>query len=104
MIIDGRSFQSDLMIIADSVVPGWWRNSGHRVDVKDVFDILKVRPDILVIGKGMPGRMEPTEALRAELQKAKIKLVEQPTPQAAQTFNQLKAEGKKVAAAFHLTC
>jgi hypothetical protein len=48
--------------------------------------------------------MDSTEALRAELQMAKIKLVEQPTPEAVQTFNLLKAEGKKVAAAFHLTC
>lgn len=104
MIVEGRSFDSDLKIVEGSIVPGWWRKSGHIVDVDDLEDILSAKPDVLVIGKGQPGRMEPTDLLRKKLQTANIKLVEQSTPEAVKTFNRLKEEGKKVAAAFHLTC
>jgi hypothetical protein len=104
IIVEGRAFESDIKIVDDRVVPNWWRMSGHSVEMEDIDDILNAKPEILVIGTGQPGRMESTDNLRAGLQKADIKLLEQPTSEAIQTFNRLKGEGKRVAAAFHLTC
>lgn len=104
MVVDGTTHSADLKIIGSRVVAGWWRKSGHAVEVSDVADILVVRPEVLVIGQGKPGLMKVAESLRKELALLGIDLIEEPTAGAVQTFNRLRAEGREVAAGFHLTC
>ena len=104
MRIDGKSYTSDLKIIGDKVIANWWRKTGHEVDVGDVEDILSSDIEILVIGKGQPGMMRVSQALKDELRKRGIKLVEKPTVEAYIEFNKYFSEGRKVAGAFHLTC
>jgi len=104
MRIGERNIRSDLKIIDGRVESDWWRKEGHSVYVEDVADILSIKPDVLVVGTGDPGRMQVTELLRAALLEARIDLIEQPTAQAIVTFNRLRREGKRVAGAFHLTC
>jgi hypothetical protein len=41
-------------------VTSWWRQSGHRVNVADIEDIVEDRPDVVVFGKGQPGLMKAT--------------------------------------------
>lgn len=53
--IQDQHYSSDLKIINGKVYPGWWRKSGHSVDIDDVVDILSVKPDYLVIGSGSSG-------------------------------------------------
>ncbi len=104
IVIDGVSYASDIKIIRRKVVPNWWRKSGHRVESDDIQDIMKDKPEILVLGKGQPGQMAATKELRNILSKNSIELIEESTPQAIKTFNRLIQEGKNVAAGFHLTC
>ena len=104
MTISGKSYRSDLKIIAGKVLPDWWRISGHRVVLSDVEDILQARPDILVIGSGASGLMRVSESLQRHLTEIGVALVVEPTAEAILTFNRLVGEGKKVAAGFHLTC
>jgi hypothetical protein len=72
--------------------------------VFDVDDILVAAPEILIVGMGQPGMMRVAETLRATLVASGIELTEEPTAKAVQSFNRLCLEGKRVAAAFHLTC
>lgn len=102
--VDGQRYTSDIKIIRGSVVPDWWRGSGHTVDVADVHDILHNKPDVVVIGKGDPGYMQVADSLRQYAEKNGIKLIEEKTPAAIHTFNRLLKEGKKVAAGFHVGC
>ncbi len=102
--VDGKNYTSDIKIIGGRVISNWWRKTGHEVDVGDVADILNSDVDILVVGKGQPGMMKVSAALRDELERKGIKLIEKPTAEAYEEFNRLFSEGKKVAAAFHLTC
>lgn len=102
--VDGHRYTSDIKIIRGSVVPDWWRGSGHTVDVADVHDILQVKPDVVVIGKGDPGYMRVADSLREYAGKNGIHLVEENTPAAIHTFNRLYKEGKKIAAGFHIGC
>jgi len=104
MVIDGRVYQADLTIVSGQVQAGWWRREGHLVEVEDVTDILAARPEILVVGTGSPGQMRVSDTLARTLRDLAIELVEQPTPAATATYNQLAAEGRNTAAAFHLTC
>ena len=104
MTIDGVQHQRDLKIVGGRVAAGWWRKEGHRVDVDDVRDILEARPEVLVVGTGAHGLMRVTGGLREALAEQGIELVAEPSDRAAETFNRLLGQGRRAAAAFHLTC
>ena len=102
--IDGKHYQTDVKIVGKRVVADWWRQQGHVLDAIDVDDILSARPEYLVVGRGSPGNMAVAENLRETLEAVGIELIDEPTSRAVKTFNKLRAEGRRVAGAFHLTC
>ncbi len=104
IVVNSVRYTNDMKIVQGKVVPEWWRKRGHSVDVDDVQDILKSGPDIVVLGKGSPGMMKATRALREFLKDRNIKLIEEKTTKAVETFNLLLKEGQDIAAGFHLTC
>ncbi|MFO7840523.1 MAG: MTH938/NDUFAF3 family protein [Desulfosalsimonadaceae bacterium] len=104
IVINGKSYADDIKIAGGRILPGWFRKSGHRVEPEDAADMLAAEPEVLVLGKGDPGRMNASPALRELLRQKQIKLIEKPTKEAVSIFNQLYSQGKNVAAGFHLTC
>lgn len=104
MEIDGRTYQADLKIVRGRVVPQWWRKEGHKVYVEDIQDILEAQPEVLVVGRGKPGMMKPSNDVRRLCADMGIQLIDEPTDDAVRTFNELIKAGKRVAGAFHLTC
>ena len=101
---NGQIFNSDIKIIQDTLVPNWWRKSGHTVEIEDVQDVLDSDSEILVIGQGQPGYMKIADSLRERLADRNIKLIEEPTAQAIDTFNRLFEEGRRVSGGFHVGC
>jgi hypothetical protein len=104
MVVDGTTYNSDIKIIEGRVIAGWWRKKGHMVEIEDVRDILAAEPDILVLGRGEPGRMRITDSLRERLRIKGIELIEEKTSEAVQIYNRLSEKGDRVAAGFHLSC
>ena len=104
IVVNGTVYTDDIKIIDESVVPEWWRKSGHSVCPEDVADLVDARPEIIVIGKGKPGFMSTSAETRRILAERGITLLEEKTSQAIQTFNRLRREGRKVCAGLHLTC
>jgi hypothetical protein len=104
MTVKGTRYHQDLKIIRGEVIGNWWRQQGHRLATDDIDDIMKARPQILVIGTGYAGNMRLPDAVRQTLESSQIKVIVQTTGDATATFNRLVAEGKDVAGAFHLTC
>ena len=104
IVINGRTFTSDLKILKGRVISDWWRKVGHSVSIDDVRDILDAKPDCFVLGKGKPGLMKADAALREALGTKGIELIEESTSEAIKSFNRLAQEGRDVAAGFHLTC
>jgi hypothetical protein len=103
IVIDGETFQKDLVIFPDSVKPNWWREQGHSLSMDDLKDVIAARPKTLVLGTGTFGRMNiPTETL-TELEAFGIEVIAHKTEKACQIYNQRKDEGN-VVAALHLTC
>ncbi len=103
LVVDGRSFNSDVIIYPDRVDDSWWRDEGHSVSIDDIRDIVDFNPRALVIGKGSPGLMSVPESTREFVQSKGIELVVQGTGKACKTYNELSGT-KKVVAALHLTC
>lgn len=100
--IDGQQYKSDLIIYPDRI-KNWWRKEGHQVYLKDLQEVLKEKPEILIIGTGASGLVEIPAETREYLAAQKIELIAQPTEQACQTYNRVSPK-KKVIAALHLTC
>ena len=104
MTVIGKTHRNDLKIIVEEIIGNWWRREGHALYAEDIADILCADIETLVVGTGAYGSMRITdEAARAIAEKA-TKLVAVPTKEAVSMFNSLRAEGKLVAGAFHLTC
>ena len=102
--ISGKQYRSDLKIINGQVYPDWLRKSGHSVDIAEVADILKAKPDYLIIGSGSFGRMKLNRQLKQHLTDCGVQVIVEPSGTAIGTFNRMYEKGKNVCAVFHLTC
>ena len=103
IIIDGKTYTTDVIIYPERVDPSWWRKEGHYLNKEDLSDIVKAKPDILVIGTGNMGVMQVPEVTIKYIEKQGIEVHVAKTGQAVEIFNELSS-GKKVIGAFHLTC
>jgi hypothetical protein len=105
MEINSKLYRKDLMILPDgTILHPWWRKTGHTLSLTDIQEIIAATPDILVIGTGSPGMMQPEQTLSGELKSRGIATKVMPTKDAVQEYNDLHEQGRKVAACFHLTC
>jgi hypothetical protein len=72
------------------------------------IDISKIRTNLTVhfIDKiiGPTKNMRITDSLREHLAEKNIKLIEESTPKAIETFNRLFKEGRRVSGGFHVGC
>jgi hypothetical protein len=103
MDVDGRTYTSDLIIFPDRVNDSWWRKSGHNLCLADIEDVLKEKPEVLVVGTGFYGIVSVEEEVKSHAQSQGIELIIEKTKKAAQSFNEF-ASKKKTIGAFHLTC
>ena len=105
MEIKGRAYRKDLILFADgTVLDGWWRRSGHVLSMVDLQGVLAWGPDVLVVGTGSPGMLQPENNLCRELGHRGVSTQVLPTKDAIQEYNTLHGRGRKVAGCFHLTC
>ncbi|XOF33342.1 MAG: Mth938-like domain-containing protein [Candidatus Electrothrix sp. YB6] len=105
MEINNKPYRKDLMILPDkTILHPWWRKAGHTLSLPDIQEIIAAALDILVIGTGSPGMMQPEQTLCRELESRGIEIEVMPTKEAAEKYNTLHEQGRKVAACFHLTC
>jgi len=103
IVINGKRYDSDLIVFSDKVRSGWWRKEGHRLHVEDLKEVLEVKPEVLVVGTGYSGLMTVPPETRKYIESEGIELMAQKTTEACETFNRL-VKSRKVVAALHLTC
>jgi len=103
MKIDGVTYTSDVIVLADRVKSDWWRIEGHRLDVEDLLEVFKAKPEILVVGTGYYGLMKVLPETEKRLHTEEIKLIAEKTEKAYKIYNEL-SKSSRVVGAFHLTC
>ncbi|MBC7188911.1 hypothetical protein H5U35_01680 [Candidatus Aerophobetes bacterium] len=101
--IDGKIYTSDVIVYPDRVKDNWWRKEGHLLLPEDLEEVVKEKPEILVVGTGNSGLMQVPPETRNWLSSHRIKLIAEPTEKACATYNKL-CKTTKVVAALHLTC
>jgi len=101
--INGKRYNTDLLVFPDKVKTGWWRKEGHRLQIADLKEVLEAKPEVLVVGTGYWGMMGvPPETVTC-IESEGIELIVQKTAEACKTFNHL-IKSRTVVAALHLTC
>ncbi len=103
IVIDGKTYTSDVIIYPGRVEASWWRKEGHLLQPEDLTEALRAKPEVLIIGTGYSGVMQvPRETVDA-LAARGIEVKVERTSKAVEVFNE--PQGKKtVIAALHLTC
>ncbi len=103
IIIDGKTYTSDVIIYPGRVDSSWWRKEGHYLQVIDLAGVINAEPDILIIGTGYSGVMQVPKETITYLESKGIEVHVAHTEKAVELFNGLQKD-KIVIAAFHLTC
>jgi hypothetical protein len=102
IIIDGKTYENDVILLNEKVISNWWRDRGHRLAKNDLKKVIEFNPDILIVGKGHSGNMTVPPNLP---QKLDFQIEKYDTSKAVEVYNEkIKNNKKKIAGAFHLTC
>jgi len=103
IVIDGKTYTSDVILYPGKVDDSWWRKSGHLLQREDLKDVIKYNPEVLIVGTGAYGLMKVLDETKQFLKSEGIELIVEETKKACKIYNELKGK-KKVSAVFHLTC
>jgi len=103
IIIDGKTYTSDVIIFPGRVDSSWWRKEGHSLHTEDLKDVINAKPELLIVGTGHSGAMVVPEGTISYLRSKGIEINIVRTEKAVELFNKLPKD-KKVVAALHLTC
>ena len=103
MEIKGQAYTSDLILFPNKINDSWWRETGHKLSLKDIEDVLQEIPEVIVIGTGFYGILEVEEEVKEKAQSKGITLIIEKTENAVQSYNEIASQ-KKTIGAFHLTC
>jgi hypothetical protein len=101
IVIDSKEYTQDV-ILSEEGITSWQREESHMVYIKDIKEIIKKKPDLIIIGNGYSGIMEVLEETIKFIKNNNIKLIIQKTTEAVKTFNESKEKNK--VALLHLTC
>lgn len=103
MVIDGKTYTSDVIVYPEDINSSWWRKKGHYLQEEDLTDVIAARPDVLVIGTGHSGIMQVPKKTVDAVRSKGIDVFVQKTGEAVHLFNE-QSKGRKTVGAFHLTC
>jgi hypothetical protein len=103
LIVDGKKYTSDVIIYPGRVDPSWWRREGHRLQITDLADMLKTKPQMLIVGTGYSGMMVVPKETENHIRSQGIDIYIATTVKAVELFNTMQ-DKKTVIAALHLTC
>ena len=102
IVVDGKTYTSDVIVFKDRVKDNWWRKEGHRVRLEDIEDILDAKPEVVIFGTGAYGRVVVEKEVIEKLKQIGAEVIVEETAKAVEKFNKL--QGKNVVLAAHLTC
>ena len=104
IVIDGRRYNSDVLVFPHRVVSSWWRKEGHQLHLNDLEEVVKEGGEVLIVGTGYSGLMRVPAETEESMRRKGFEVIIRPTREACETYNSLVESGKKVVAALHLTC
>ena len=89
------------LVIHVNGLPSLRGSKAHFVGLAEIEPLLRERPEVLIIGTGYDNMVQVEEQILAL---CSVQVLPLPTPEAVRRYNELKGEGKRVAAIIHSTC
>jgi len=100
--ICGKNYYKDITVFEKEIKP-WKRAVSHKVLPEDILEVIGFRPERVIFGTGMWGKMKVDKATITKLENSDIKINISKTPEAVRQYN--KYQGlEKAYGLFHLTC
>ncbi|MCX6814042.1 MAG: MTH938/NDUFAF3 family protein [Candidatus Aenigmarchaeota archaeon] len=99
--IDGKDYYSDVAV--------WWDGKiefivkSHQFGMNELLNLLKKKPEAVVIGTGIESCVEILEEVTQEMENRELMLFVENSRNAIEIFNGLVSEGKKAVAFIHVT-
>jgi hypothetical protein len=103
IVIDGKTYTSDVIVYSGRVDSSWWRKEGHYLQEEDLGDIVAAAPEVLIIGTGSSGVMRVPQKTVDFLKSKGVRVLIEKTGKAVKIFNEHQ-DSNTVVGAFHLTC
>ena len=103
IVIDNVVYNRDVIIFPDRIRSDWQRRGGHNLAIEDLDEVLEGNPEVIILGRGVFGRMKVADELRELITERGIELVVLRTEGAIKAYNELR-ERRRVIAALHLSC
>lgn len=103
IVIDGKRYTRDVIIFPDRIDGSWWWKEGHELSEEDIKEVIKERPEVLIVGTGYHGCMRVLPETEQYVRANGIKLMVEKTERACEVCNQL-SKSKRIIATLHLTC
>ncbi|MBC7109903.1 MAG: hypothetical protein H5T46_02685 [Archaeoglobi archaeon] len=105
--INGVTYEHDVLITSDGEVRDRRRRlstQSHEVDREEILQILESDPEAIIIGTGMMNRVRIKDDARDLVRERGILLYVYNSRETMTRFNEMRKEGKRVAAIIHITC
>jgi hypothetical protein len=102
VLVDGQEETRDVIVLPRRVIRNWWRKNGHALVLEDLGDVLDELPELLVVGTGAAGHMEPDPGTLKALRDRGVEVQVLRTEEAVSRYG--AADPARTAAALHLTC
>ncbi len=106
--IAGKKYTRDVLLFPDGSVRqrkgGLWKFGSHLVKEADIDELVKAKPEVLIVGTGTKARARVATEVEGYTREANVELLVAPSAEAIKHLNQLMDEGKHVSALIHITC
>lgn len=100
--VNNKTYYSDLTIYWNGKIS--FRAKEHTFEAGEFMTLLRLSPEIIVIGAGQKGIITIAEEVKELAKMKKIDIYKDVTPKAVDIFNAFVSQGKKVVGIFHVTC
>ncbi|MBU4284951.1 hypothetical protein KKF60_00055 [Patescibacteria group bacterium] len=79
-------------------------DTSHKIGNWEIKELLSNNPEIIIIGTGQDGAMEPDKEIVNKFKVMSIEVIMTETPKAIGIYNEKAKSGKRINALIHTTC
>jgi hypothetical protein len=101
MEIAGQTYKNDVVILPDGKVFDLKSTNEHQVSAGELKEIIKAKPEVLIIGSGTIGKLELEPEGLEELRQSGVEVMVYKTIKAVESYKAMRGQ-RKLAAIFHL--
>ncbi len=101
LLYKGKLSRSDTIVYSNRMDTKWWIKSRSRIEPEDLADVLKAKPEVVVVGLGFTMPIAISDAAVNALNEQGIEVHVEKSERAAEPFNQFAAK-KEIVGLFHL--